>query len=74
MEKRTGKYNLPIRITLSCGHVVKARMNPINENAQMGCNQGLGCGYNLPWVSWVDTERGFTGTNNKVKGNEDGSA
>lgn len=71
------KYNLPIRVTLSCGHVVKARVSPITANVRMGCNQGLGCGYSLAWVSWEDTERGFSGTNptmtdNKAEENEGG--
>lgn len=73
VTRRTGKYALPVRVTLSCGHVVKARMHPISMDVRMGCNQGLGCGYSLAWVSWEDTERGFTGTNTKaVEGKEEG--
>ena len=48
---------LTVRITLSCGHSVKSRHRPINEDVKFGCTAGLGCGYFLNWVSWSEGDQ-----------------
>lgn len=53
-KKLTALEKAPIKVTLSCGHSVRVRIHPLNPLTKMGCLQGLGCGYNLDWVSWVD--------------------
>ncbi len=43
----------PVRVRLSCGHVIKRRSEPMNDRAKCGCTHGKGCGYSLAWTeSW----------------------
>lgn len=44
------KLELNVQTQLSCGHVVKTRLEPLNKKAKFGCTSGLGCGYQLSWV------------------------
>jgi hypothetical protein len=46
---RTGTRYL---ITLSCGHKITARNSPLHPTVKYGCGLGLGCGYQLPWISY----------------------
>ncbi|MEU6235926.1 hypothetical protein [Kitasatospora sp. NPDC047058] len=48
------RWECPVRITLTCGCIVKARITPIGPNVHYGCTSGLGHGYCLPWVRWTD--------------------
>lgn len=40
---------VPVRVRLSCGHVIKLRLDPMNDRAVFGCTHGKGCGYRLHW-------------------------
>lgn len=41
-------------IKLSCGHEIRSALSRPRPNAKFPCNAGMGCGYNLPWVSLRD--------------------
>lgn len=50
---------------LLCGHWVKVVHQP-HFGAKLGCTAGLGCGYNFPWIEFVD-ENGRVTFNREVK-------
>lgn len=54
---------VPIMITLSCGHPIWVRLSPMRNNARYACRLGTGCGYQLPWVKWEDTNTGIVRVN-----------
>lgn len=58
---------LRFRVKLTCGHEVKTVNNPLTDNTKFGCMQGMGCGYNLHWVSWRNVENDQTGYNRTRK-------
>ncbi|MFJ5122342.1 hypothetical protein [Kitasatospora sp. NPDC088548] len=54
MSLRFGRPDAPVRITLSCGCTIRARLPPIGTNGTYGCRSALGHGYRLRWTSWID--------------------
>lgn len=49
---RRKRYELEYRVRLTCGHTVKGRNSPMNDNSRYSCTSGLMCGYSLMWVVW----------------------
>lgn len=50
---------LGVRVKLTCGHWIPARIHPLNRTTRFGCTMGLGCGYRLRWVRWADDQRNW---------------
>jgi hypothetical protein len=42
-----------VRVLLTCGHWIRMRSTPWHKQ-KMGCNAGLGCGYQLDWIEMYD--------------------
>lgn len=43
------------RVQLSCGHWIKTRNHPLDKRTKYGCTLGTGCGYQLNWLVWEDS-------------------
>jgi hypothetical protein len=55
--------DLKVSVVLECGHTIRMRNRPWREEARFSCRVGLGCGYRLWWVSWVDRDFGSLNEN-----------
>jgi hypothetical protein len=53
--RRDNREPRPYSVTLTCGHRVRTRLEPLSGNARFACRAGLGCGYQLGWIEWTYT-------------------
>lgn len=64
------KYALPVRVRLTCNHVISLRNRPLSRASVFGCTMGTGCGYRLHWTRWTEGEFSYPNPDHPEKESE----
>jgi hypothetical protein len=61
-DPHRGSISNPVKVTLSCGCVMKVKNRPLRPSTTYPCPSNAGHGYSVSWASWEENgKRGDNG-------------